>query len=878
MPIKPELDVIIAKLSPVCQHALESAAGLCVAQTHYHIEIEHFLMKLLEVPTSDIDYLVKYYHLSSERLSGDLALTLEKFKRGCSRVPSLSSQIIEIFQDAWLIASLTFKTQTIRSSHILLALVENRIYRQVLHNGASVLLDMEPESLLKNMHEITRNSLENPEIADGQDQSFTENEQETGHSSTPFLDQFTIDLTRQAQEGKIDPIHGRSGEIRQLVDILTRRRQNNPILIGEAGVGKTAVVEGFALRIVKDDVPPPLRNISLRILDIGLLQAGAGIQGEFEKRMKSLIAEVKNSTKPIILFIDEAHTIIGAGGAEGVGDVANLLKPALARGELRTIGATTLSEYKQYIEKDPALARRFQPVKVDEPAEDVAISMLRGMKSHLENYHKVRILDEALQDTVHLSHRYITGRHLPDKAISVLDTACARVAIGQNATPAQIEDIQRTMAEYELKKQILEGEQFKGKNHKKPISELAKNLNALQKELKQQNNRWQKELKLVSQISQFHKELEETPASDKKKYQSLRHKLDTSEKKLALLQGEMPLVPLCVDKQVVASVISGWTGIPMGKMLAEETRTILDLKNTMATRLIGQDHALETIVKRIQTSRAGLDDPNKPIGVFLLTGPSGVGKTETAATLADLLYGGEQNMVVINMSEYQEAHTVSTLRGSPPGYVGYGKGGILTEAVRRNPYSIVLLDEVEKAHPDVLEVFYQVFDKGFMEDGEGIPINFRNTIIFLTSNIGSQTILKACGVERPVIDIIQEKIRAELLGKFNPAFLGRLVTVPYYPLSGDNFRNIIQLKLAKVKQRFKMNHQAELKFDDEIIDYIQTFNQDIAKGARLIDEIITHTLLPEMSIRILEHQNSKISFTKLIISFNDRKEFVYNIR
>ncbi|HEV2765568.1 MAG TPA: type VI secretion system ATPase TssH, partial [Pyrinomonadaceae bacterium] len=691
------------------------------------------------------------------------------------------------------------------------------------------------------------------------------------------LDQFTIDLTSRAKAGKIDPVLGRDFEIRQVIDILTRRRQNNPILTGEAGVGKTAVVEGFALRVAGGDVPGPLKNVAVRTLDLGLLQAGAGIKGEFENRLKSVIEEVKSSPQPIILFIDEAHTMIGAGGQAGQNDAANLLKPALARGELRTIAATTWAEYKKYFEKDAALARRFQVVKVDEPDEEKAIRMMRGLTETLENHHKVRILEEAVEDAVRLSHRYISGRQLPDKAVSVLDTACAKVAMGQAATPPAIEDAERRVEQLGTEIRALEREAVTGADHAERIEELKAARKEDEDRLVLLRKQWDVERGLIERIRDVRTQLEQhalgnvhagadaqasaggngaggavpvaaaspaeaahaaqpaavgqtaqtapagqpasgvqpgasEPAADP---EELRRRLSELNDELARVQGETPLMQATVNSQTIAEVISGWTGIPVGKMLADEINTVMALREILERRVVGQSHALEAISQRIRTARANLTDPRRPVGVFLLVGPSGVGKTETALTLADSLYGGERNLVTINMSEYQEAHTVSSLKGSPPGYVGYGEGGVLTEAVRRKPYSVVLLDEVEKAHPDVMELFYQVFDKGQLEDGEGREIDFKNTVILLTSNTGTDVMMKLCADPdtRPEPEGLVEAVRPELLKVFKPALLGRMVVVPYYPITDDVMRRIIRLQLGRIGARLRENHGAEFVYD-----------------------------------------------------------------
>jgi type VI secretion system protein VasG len=667
---------------------------------------------------------------------------------------------------------------------------------------------------------------------------------------------------------------GRDTEIRQVIDILMRRRQKNPILTGEAGVGKTAVVEGFALRIAQGDVPPALKNVTLRTLDLALLQAGAGIKGEFENRLKGLIKEVKSSPTPIILFIDEAHTMIGAGGQAGQGDAANLLKPALARGELRTIAATTWSEYKKYFEKDPALARRFQVVKVEEPEEAQCMTMLRGIASSLEKHHKVRILDEGVSAAVRLSHRFLAGRQLPDKAVSVLDTACARLALGQNATPPAIEDATRQIDDFDVQERVLARESAAGADHAERLAEIRERRAQVAASLAELKERFAKESALVSRVREIRGQLEEGTGEQ----EPLRAELEKLNAELAALQGETPLMRVCVDGQIVGEVISAWTGIPTGKMVKDEVQTVLKLEAHLGGRVIGQDHALEGIAQRIRTSRAGLEDPKKPIGVFLLVGPSGVGKTETALALADLMYGGERNLITINMSEFQEAHTVSTLKGSPPGYVGYGEGGVLTEAVRRHPYSVILLDEVEKAHPDVLELFFQVFDKGSMEDGEGREIDFKNTIILLTSNAATDTMMKLCADPEtmPTPEGIVKAIKPELNKTFKPAFLGRLVIIPYYPLRDEALKNIITLKLAKIQKRIHENHKIQLVCDRALIDEIARRCTEVESGARNVDNILTNTLLPEISRQLLSRIAEGQKLESIRVDIGADGNFVYS--
>lgn len=887
-----DLQSLIGKLNPTCRKGLETAAHLCLSQTNYDVEIEHFLLTLLDIPNTDISRLFRYYEIRPEDINKELTLTIEEFRRGNTHTPSLSGNILRILEQAWAVSSIQMDAAKIRSGAILLAILDDGKFRKNILESAPALLKIPRAALKDDIREIIRTSgEESPSIQE----PATRNPQPvSGKSETPELDKYTLDLTAKAKAGLIDPIQGRDMEIRQIIDILTRRRQNNPILTGEAGVGKTAVVEGFAIRIVSRDVPPLLENVSIRLLDLGLLQAGAGVKGEFEKRLKSVIDEVKSSPQPIILFIDEAHTLIGAGGAAGQGDAANLLKPALARGELRTIAATTWSEYKKYFEKDPALTRRFQVVQVDEPSEDSAVDMLRGLVPHLESHHNVVILDEAVQDAVRLSHRYISGRQLPDKAISVLDTACARVAIEQNATPPELEHITRRESLVKMELDILEREQISGGDHAERIDELRNDLDALKKREKEADARWKAEAEKVEQIIKLQKNLEvqrsnldprpaeaedgsEAPAEKAEDMAESISQLAALKEELKSLQGKTPMIHTCVDAQVVADVISGWTGIPVGNMLTDEIQGILSLKGNMEERVVGQSDALDTICRRIQTSRARLEDPNKPAGVFFLVGPSGIGKTETAITLADLLYGGDQNMVTLNMSEYQEAHTVSGLKGSPPGYVGYGQGGVLTEAVRRKPYSVVLLDEVEKAHPDVMELFYQVFDKGTLEDAEGLSIDFRNTVILLTSNMGSERILGACRDPQnpPDPETLISRIRPELVQQFKPAFLGRLVIVPYYPLDDEVIQKIVRLKLDKVQKRFEENHKIAFAYSDKLVETISARCTQVDTGARNVDHILTQNLLPELSERLLGQMAAGEVSEEIFADMDEEGRFAY---
>jgi type VI secretion system protein VasG len=868
-----ELRTLINRLNPVCKRALETAAALCVAQTHYNVEVEHLLLKLLDLPATDIAPILRYYGVDLGELQRQLTEAVDKFDRGNSRTPAMSPQILRLLREGWGHSSLALESPAIRSGGLLMAIYEDDALRATIHESCPILARIARESLRETIRELVRESAEETAAPSGPSEARAASAAggaEGANAKNTALDRYTFDLTADARAGKIDPIRGRDSEIRQVIDILTRRRQNNPILVGDAGVGKTAVAEGFALRIASGDVPEPLRNVSVRILDLALLQAGAGVKGEFEERLKSVINEVKGSSKPIVLFIDEAHSLIGAGGQAGQGDAANLLKPALARGELRTIAATTWSEYKKYFEKDPALTRRFQVVKVDEPDEEGALDMLRGLAPYLEKHHRVQILDEAVRSAVALSHRYLAERRLPDKAIGVLDTAAARVALAQEGTPAAVEDLDRRIriAEAELEIRKREGA---APGRGATAEELEKELEELRKEREALRERWNKELELVKQIRAEENVGRASARPDGLKpvpRSPLREQLDQ-------IQQQDPMVPIAVDSRVVASVVSGWTGIPVGRMLADEIRSVMTLKERMAERIVGQPQALDAICRRISTSRAALEDPSKPKGVFLLVGPTGVGKTETALTLADLLYGGERNLISFNMSEFQEAHSVATLKGAPPGYVGYGKGGVLTEAVRRKPWSAVLLDEIEKAHPDVVDLFYQVFDKGMLEDGEGVPVDFKHTVILLTSNAGASVIEEICADPKGKRDTeaVVEKLRPALLRHFRPALLARLVVVPYFPLRKREVSRIVELKLRSIKERVRENHAAELTYDAGLVESL-TERCKPESGAREIDQILTQTLLPELSTRILERMANGVSFSKIHISVDEFGRFI----
>ena len=859
------LKSLVGKLADVPRRTLEGAAGLCLSRTNYNIEVEHWLIKMLEVPNSDLAAILKHYGVDGSRVVRDLTRTLDKLQTGNSRAPALSPNVVDLARDAFVVASVEYGMPRARTGHVLYALLADETFHRMAREASPEFEKIQVEALRRELPTLIRKSSE----SDGEPEPGTAGaaaqQGQPGapraDSKTPGLDQFTIDLTARAKNGELDPIVGRDAEIRQVIDILTRRRQNNPILTGEAGVGKTAVVEGFAQRIAAGDVPPPLLDVSVRTLDLGLLQAGAGMKGEFENRLKQVIAEVKSSPKPIIIFIDEAHQMIGAGGQAGQGDAANLLKPALARGELRTVAATTWAEYKKYFERDAALARRFQVVKVEEPSESNAIYMMRGLVASLEKHHKVRILDEAIVDAVRLSHRYVAGRQLPDKSVSVLDTACARVNLSQTAVQPPLEDARRDISRLQLAIDMLEREEKTGGEQKTQIAELREKLEKARAELARLEAKVKAEGELVAKIREILGRIEGAPAKDGKpaavptqaEAEAMRTELAALDKQLKAIQGEEPMIHVRVDRQAVAEVIAAWTGIPVGRMVADEITGILHLKDRLEERVVGQSHALEAIAQSIRTSRAGLTDPNKPIGVFLMVGTSGTGKTETAIALAEEMYGGEQNMTVINMSEFKEEHKVSLLMGSPPGYVGYGEGGVLTEAVRRKPYSVLLLDEMEKAHPGVQDVFYQVFDKGNMRDGEGRDIDFKNTVIIMTSNAGTDAITKLCADPdtMPEAAALTEAIRPDLLKIFKPAFLGRVNLVTYFPLKDEVMRKIIHLKLGKIRRRVESTYRAQFEVAPEVVESILGRCHEVETGARNVDHILTRTLLPELAAAFL---------------------------
>ncbi len=897
---------LFGKLNSLAYKAIESATVFCKLRGNPYVELVHWLHQILQLQSSDVHLIVRAFGVDPGRLARDMTEALDRLPRGASSISDLSAHIEDATERAWVWATLKYGEPRIRTGHVVVAMAKTPALRNALLAMSREFEKIKADQLADDFASLVASS---PEAALGaSDGSALADVAAPGEASGALppaqlgkqegLKRFTVDLTEQARLGKIDPVVGRDDEIRQIVDILMRRRQNNPILTGEAGVGKTAVVEGFARRIASGDVPPSLKEVSLRALDVGLLQAGASMKGEFEQRLRQVIDEVQASPKPIVLFIDEVHTLVGAGGAAGTGDAANLLKPALARGTLRTIGATTWSEYKKYIEKDPALTRRFQTVKVEEPSEEKALLMMRGVVSVMEKHHRVQVLDEALEAAVKLAHRYVPDRQLPDKSVSLLDTACARVAVSHHATPAEVEDCQRRIEALQTELEIIGREAAIGIDtaDRKRTAETA--LGEERERLKGLQAAWAGEKAIVDEILALRAKLRAAGGSADKAaaatseaggaaadaplsetdQAAARSRLQELQKKLAEMQGERPLVLPSVDEQAVAAVIADWTGIPVGRMVKDEIATVLTLAKTLGQRVVGQDHALEMIAKRIQTSRASLENPNKPIGVFMLAGPSGVGKTETALTLAEALYGGEQNLITINMSEFQEAHTVSTLKGAPPGYVGYGEGGVLTEAVRRKPYSVVLLDEVEKAHPDVHEIFFQVFDKGVMEDGEGRLIDFKNTLIILTTNVGTDLIMGMCKDPEllPDPEGIAKALRPPLLKTFPAALLGRIVVIPYYPLRDDVLQGIIRLQLDRVVARIRQNHGAELRYDEQVVRLIAARCTEPESGGRMIDAILTNTLLPRISRLFLERMSAGAATRTVDIAVK-QGDFEYSI-
>ncbi|WP_299910719.1 type VI secretion system ATPase TssH [uncultured Paracoccus sp.] len=843
-----------------------------------NVELAHWLFHALSNQECDISVTLRELGLDRGKALQEADRAMAALKKGVTETPGISETLGDALNHAWTYATLFFGETQIRSGHVLVALLNDGHLRRELLTISPVFGEVSVDRISADSRTLWAGSEEEtmrPMDGSGLVGAGTPGAAEGGAKTA--LGRFSVDMTAQAESGTIDRIVGRDDEIRQIVDILLRRRQNNPILTGEAGVGKTAVVEGFAQRLASGDVPPALQGMRLYMLDIGAMQAGASMKGEFEQRLRSVIEEVQASPIPIILFIDEAHTLIGAGGAQGTGDAANLLKPALARGTLRTIAATTWAEYRNHIEKDPALTRRFQPVTVDEPGIEQCCYMLRGILEPMESHHKVRISDEAITAAVALSARYIPARQLPDKAVSLLDTACARVAISQNATPARIADLREAIAALETEIAAKEAERDLGETNEARLTEAEGEAETLRGKLAEAEAGYAEEKAVVDQILALRERLAKAEGEDFDA-EAVRAEMAAEMSKLADRNPDDRMIWPHVDEQAVASVISDWTGIPAGRMVADELQAILGLADHLRERVIGQDHGLKMIAKRVETSRAGLSNPNKPIGVFMLAGPSGVGKTETALALAEQLYGGEQNIITINMSEFQEAHSVSLLKGAPPGYVGYGEGGRLTEAVRRKPYSVVLLDEIEKAHPDVHELFFQVFDKGMMEDGNGRPINFRNTLILLTSNVGTNVIMDMAegGETTPDMETLEAQLKPELLKVFPPALLGRIVTIPYFPLGGEVLAGIAKLKLGAIVARMRSAHGAKLGWEDAVIDHIVAECRDPDSGGRMIDNIITNSILPDLSRQVLSRMVEGAGMSDVTITMKDgRFDYVF---
>jgi type VI secretion system protein VasG len=894
------VESVAGKLNRVGYEGFIMALRQAKTAGNRNIELGHWLFQLLQKDRTDIALTADHYKLNRAKLLADATAVVNGFRKNETEMPGISAQVADALDRGWHYATLLFGETQIRTGHLLVALLKSSELKRALAGVSQEFSKIPVDDLAVSHRSIWEGSDEgNLRPMDGSGVAAASAEGTTaapGAKGTTALDRFSQDLTAKAKSGDMDPILGRDEEIRQIVDVLMRRRQNNPILTGEAGVGKTAVVEGFAQRVASGDVPPPLRGVKVCVLDVGLMQAGASMKGEFEQRLRSVIDEVQSSPTPIILFIDEAHTLIGAGGPAGTGDAANLLKPALARGTLRTIAATTWAEYRQYFEKDPALTRRFQPIHVGEPDVATASVMLRGLVGPMEKHHKVRVTDEAIVAAVNFSNRYIPARQLPDKAVSLLDTACARVAISQSAKPAAVEDAEVAIASLESETQSLARERDLGAANEERIAEIDGKMAERRERLEALKADWTKERALVEEILALRAKIAKaaeppkagdaapapTPAAEPPKAdeppappdgEALRAKVS----ELGRIIPEKRMIYAHVDEQAVASVVSDWTGIPVGKMVADEIETVLHLADILNRRIVGQTHGLEMIAKRIETNRARLDNPNKPIGVFMLCGPSGVGKTETALALAEALYGGEQNIITINMSEFQEAHTVSTLKGAPPGYVGYGEGGRLTEAVRRRPYSVVLLDEIEKAHPDVHEIFFQVFDKGVMEDGTGRRIDFKNTLILLTTNVGTEVIMKAAAAAtRPAPDALASELRPALLEVFPPALLGRIVAIPYYPLSGEMLAGIVRLQLGRIGRRIEENHRARFDADQTAIDHIVSMCNDPDAGGRVIDNIITNTILPSLSREILRRSLAREEIREAKVSAKDGA-FVYEV-
>ncbi len=873
--ITKDLKKLLEKLNDHTTRGLEAAAGFCIGRGHYEVSIEHLLLKLLEDGTGDIPRIFAHFNADAGKFWDAMLKRLESFRSGNTGRPTMSPILLQFVESAWVTGSIHHGFPEIRSGSMLEALVDNE---GLSASYADVLSLIRADELRQNFFKIVDGSVEDAPAKLSVARSEAEKSRREGETA---LDLYTTDMTGNARAGKVDPVFGRDKEIRQMIDILSRRRKNNPILVGEAGVGKTAVVEGLALRITQGDVPSSLAEVEIRGLDLGLLQAGAGVKGEFENRLKSVIKETKESAKPIILFIDEAHTLIGAGGAAGTSDAANLLKPALARGELRTVAATTWSEYKKYFEKDAALERRFQMVKVDEPSVEVATSMMRGIKSKYEKHHNIQISDEAISTAVKLAERFISGRQLPDKAVDLLDTSAARVRMGQTSKPAALDDVERRLQNLDIKIAAVKRDLDTGVlNDGLAVTTLNDERKQVDEDRAAIEERWKKENEFVKKITALRAQLTGKPDGDGKSKRNdpekIKKEIDQLKKDLEAIQTEEPLVHVEVDGSIAAEVVADWTGIPVGNMMKDEAQVLLSFEDKLKTRILGQEEAITDVADTIRTAKAGMRNPEAPIGVFLFVGPSGVGKTECARVVADLLFGGERFVITINMSEYQESHTVSQLKGSPPGYVGYGEGGVLTEAVRQRPYSVVLLDEVEKAHRDVLNLFYQVFDKGFMRDGEGREIDFKNTIIMMTSNLGSDIFMQVCTEdEHPTPDQLREVIHPQLVNHFQAALLARMKVVPFYPLRKETMKGIVKLKLGQIGKRLNDAHGMAFDYNPVVIDRVAERCTQIDTGARNIDFIIDRTLLPEVSKAMITKMADEKVPSKLTLGMDDAGNFTY---
>jgi type VI secretion system protein VasG len=861
---------VVAKLSPNLRDSLEGAAGLAMSMGQYNVEIEHWLTKILEHPHTDLLKILQQYDVEVDKVIASLASTVESLRSGNTRPPALSPNLVNLASQSWMLASVEYDQGFVSSGHLLVACLLDDSIRGQLILAVPELSIIKPDSIKDFAPKIIGTTSESALMKAGSGAGSVSGQASSGQSgpsNAPALDKFTVNLTARASAGEMDPVLGRDDEVRQLIDILLRRRQNNPILTGEPGVGKTAVVEGFAQRIAEGDVPEALQGIQVLSLDMGLLQAGASVKGEFENRLKSVIKEVKESPEPIIVFIDEAHTLIGAGGAEGKGDAANLLKPALARGEFRTIAATTWAEYKKYFEKDPALTRRFQVVDIAEPSITVATDMMRGIAKSLENHHRVRILDEAIEASVKLSARYIPSRQLPDKSVSLLDTACARVALSQGATPAAVESVRREISQCETNIGLLQGEQKAVGGCEEKLAIYAEQIKDASARLEILEKQWADAKVIINKINAA-REANESIGN-----------IQSFIAELHELQGEEPMIYVDVDMQAVAEVVGNWTGIPVGRMMGDEITNIIELDKRLSARVVGQDHAMEAIAQAVRTSRTGLTDPRKPVGVFLMVGTSGSGKTETALALADYLYGGEQNVITINMSEFKEEHKVSMLLGASAGYVGYGEGGVLTEAVRRNPYSVVLLDEMEKAHSGIQDVFYNLFDKGTIKDGEGRDIDFKNTIVIMTSNACSGKISDICAEgDLPDSDDLLEQIRPELLEHFRPAFLGRTTVVPYYPLRKNVLTKIVGINLKRIEKRVTEHYGASFSYDESLVNHLAGRCNDPDTGARNVENILTRSILPGLASECLQKMAEGCDIKNIHIGLEgDSEDYFYKI-